>query len=88
MKDLNNMSLTELKELNKRVSMLIQLQQPALQVGQVCTVEHDKVRGLIGEIVKVNRTKCKIRFKGQSTNWNVPKNMITLGHPDGDGMQC
>ena len=88
MKDLNNMSLTELKELNKRVSMLIQLQQPTLQVGQVCTVEHDKVRGLIGEIVKVNRTKCKVRFNGQTTTWNVPKNMITLGHPDGDGMQC
>jgi hypothetical protein len=88
MKNLNNMSLTELKELNKRVSMLIQLQQPILRVGAVCTVDHDKVRGLVGEIVKVNRTKCKVLFEGQSTNWNVPKNMILLGHPDGNGMQC
>jgi len=88
MESLNNMSLTELKELDKRVNVLIQLKQPTLQVGQVCTVEHDKVRGLIGEIVKVNRTRCKVRFNGQSNTWTVPKNMITLGDPDGDGMQC
>ena len=88
MTDLYKMTLKELKELKGQVDAMIQMKQPSLQVGQVCTVEHDKVRGLIGEIVKVNRTKCKVRFNGQTTTWNVPKNMITLGHPDGDGMQC
>ena len=88
MKDLNKMSLYEMQELKMQLDHMIQQKQPTLQVGQICTVEHDKVRGLIGEIVKVNRTKCKVRFKGQSSNWNVPKNMIVLGHPDGDGMQC
>ena len=88
MTDLHKMTLTELQELKMQVDYMIQMKQPTLQERQICTVDHDKVRGLIGEIVKVNRTKCKIRFKGQSSNWNVPKNMITLGHPDGDGMQC
>ena len=82
------MTLKELQELKGQVDTMIQMQQPTLRTGQICTVDHDKVRGLIGEIVKVNRTKCKVRFKGQSTNWNVPKNMITLGDPDGMGMQC
>ena len=81
MKDLHRMTLKELQELKGQVDTMIQMQQPTLQVGQVCTVEHDKVRGLIGEIVKVNRTKCKVRFdvfKGSNSNqtWNVPFNMI------------
>ena len=88
MTDLHKMTLIELQELKMQVDYMIQMKQPTLQEGQICTVDHNKVRGLIGEIVKVNRTKCKIRFKGQSSNWNVPKDMIILGHPDGDGMQC
>jgi len=88
MDNLHKMTLNELTELKMQVDYMIQQKQPTLQVGQICTVDHDKVRGLIGEIVKVNRVKCKIRFKGQSNTWTVPKNMIHLGHPDGDGMQC
>jgi hypothetical protein len=88
MTDLHKMTLRELQELKGQVDSMIQLQQPSLRVGQICTVDSDKVRGMIGEIIKVNRTKCKIIFKGQANTWNVPKNMIVLGHPDGMGMQC
>ena len=88
MTDLHKMTLNELQELKMQLDYMIKMKQPTLQAGQICTVDHDKVRGLIGEIVKVNRTKCKVQFKGQSNKWNVPKDMIILGHPDGDGMQC
>ena len=86
--DLHTMTLTELTEMKMQIDYLIKEKQPTLQEGQLCTVDHKKVRGLLGEIVKVNRTKCKITFKGQHGIWNIPKTMINLGHPDGDGMQC
>jgi hypothetical protein len=78
MTDLHKMTLGELQELKGQVDTMIQMQQPALRVGQVCTVEHDKTRGMIGEIIKVNRTKCKVMFDGQANTWNVPKGMITV----------
>ena len=88
MDNLHKMTLNELTELKMQIDYMIKMKQPTLQEGQLCTVDHDKVRGLLGEIVKVNRTKCKVTFKGQHGIWNIPKSMIILGHPDGDGMQC
>ena len=83
MKDLHKMTLGELQELKGQIDTMIQLQQPALRVGLLCTVEHDKTRGMVGEIIKVNRTKCKVRFdafKGSNSSltWNAPKSMITI----------
>ena len=70
-------TLNELKGLQKTINNLIQLKQPALQKGQICTVDHNKTRGSIGIIKKVNRTKCKIDF-GAKGIMNVPKTMIEL----------
>ena len=40
-----------------------------------CEVPSSKrVQGIIGEIIKVNQVKCKVKFDGQT--WNVPKSMI------------
>ena len=39
-------------------------------------VDHNKVRGLIGEIIKVNNKKVKVNFDGQT--FSVPKSMIII----------
>jgi len=69
-----DMSLSELKELRGHVDHLIRTKQPSLRVGQKCTVDSPRVAGIVGEIIKVNKVKCKVKFKGQT--WNVPKSMI------------
>jgi len=80
---LHTLSLEQLKELNQQISQMIQLKQPALRAGQTCEVDHDKLRGMVGEIIKVNRTKVKVRFdnSGQykkDSTYNVPKEMIII----------
>jgi len=69
-------TLSELKELRRTINNLIQLKEPTLQVGMKCTVNSHRVAGMIGEIIKVNKVKCKVKFNGQT--WNVPKSMIEL----------
>jgi len=69
-------TLSELKELRRTFNNLIQLKEPTLQVGMKCTVNSHRVAGMIGEIIKVNKVKCKVKFNGQT--WNVPKSMIEL----------
>jgi len=71
-------TLNELKGLQKTINNLIQLKQPTFQEGQICTVDSPRVVGMLGEIIKVNRTKCKVRFDGDCNTWNVPKSMIIL----------
>jgi len=39
-------------------------------------VDHKKVIGMIGEIIKVNNKKCKVDFNGQT--FSVPKSMIII----------
>lgn len=68
------MSLNELKELQGQINTLISLKQPNFRVGMKCEVDSPRVAGMIGEIIKVNQVKCKVKFDG--TTFNVPKTMI------------
>ena len=77
LENLHLMSLNELKELQGQINTLINLKQPNFRVGMKCTVpDSRRVQGIIGEIIKVNQVKCKVKFHGQT--WNVPKSMIVL----------
>ena len=73
---LEGLSLAELKELQTAISGKISNMQPALRAGMKCIVDHKKVRGMIGEIIKINRTRCRVEFGG--TRFNVPMSMIQL----------
>ena len=71
------MSINELTELRAQVDQMIQLKQPNFRVGMKCEVDSPKVAGLIGEIIKVNQVRCKVKFANFNT-FNVPKSMIIL----------
>jgi len=80
---LHTLSLEQLNELKGQITQMIELKFPTstgtthrLSVGAPCTVDHHKVVGMIGKIVKVNRTRCKVDFNG--TTFTVPKSMINL----------
>ena len=70
------MSVNQLNELKAQIDQMIQLKQPSLRVGMKCEVDSPRVAGMIGEIVKVNNVKCKVKFNGST--FNVPKSMIIL----------
>ena len=71
------MSFHELQGLKAQITTLLNLKQPNLRVGMKCEVDSPKVAGLIGEIIKVNQVKCKVKFANFNT-FNVPKSMIEL----------
>jgi hypothetical protein len=71
---LDGLSLAELRELQTAISTKMANILPGLRVGMKCIVDHRKVRGQIGEIVKINRTRCKVEFGG--SRFNVPMSMI------------
>jgi len=80
MENLHTLSVAELNELKKQVVQMIDLKggiDILLSEGATCTVDHNKTRGSIGIIKKINKTKCKIDF-GAKGIMNVPKNMIDL----------
>ena len=68
------MSINELTNLRAQIDQMIQLKAPSLRVGMKCEVDSPRVVGMIGEIIKVNQVKCKVKFDG--TKFNVPKTMI------------
>jgi len=73
--NLHLMTIEQLNELKAHVDQMIQLKRPSLRVGMKCEVPSSRrVSGMIGEIIKVNQVKCKVKFNGQT--WNVPKSMI------------
>lgn len=71
---LDGLGLAELRELQTAISAKMANMLPGLRVGMKCIVDHRKVRGQIGEIIKVNRTRCKVEFGGN--RFNVPMDMI------------
>ena len=80
---LHTLSIQELNEIKLQVQQMIDLKQPGLRVGMKVGVNHKKVMGMIGEIIKVNRTKVKVKFdnSGQykkDSTYNVPKEMIII----------
>ena len=68
------MSINELTNLRAQIDQMIQLKAPSLRVGMKCEVDSPRVAGMIGEIIKVNQVKCKVKFDGGT--FNVPKTMI------------
>tara|TARA_R110002020_G_scaffold396697_1_gene606847 strand:+ start:529 stop:780 length:252 start_codon:yes stop_codon:yes gene_type:complete len=72
--NLHQMSINELTNLRAQIDQMIQLKAPSLRVGMKCEVDSPRVYGMIGEIIKVNQVKCKVKFDG--TTFNVPKTMI------------
>jgi preprotein translocase subunit YajC len=80
MENLHTLTVMELNELKKQVIQMIDLKgglDSILNEGDTCYVDHNKTRGFIGTILKINKTKCKIDF-GAKGIMNVPKNMIDL----------
>ena len=71
---LDGLGLAELRELQTAISAKMANILPGLRVGMKCIVDHRKVRGQVGEIVKINRTRCKVEFGG--SRFNVPMDMI------------
>ena len=76
LENLHTLSIHELNEIQLQVQQMIESKQPGLQVGMNVEVDHKKVRGLIGEIIKVNNKKVKVNFDGQT--FSVPKSMIII----------
>ena len=74
--NLHQMSINELTNLRAQIDQMIQLKAPSLRVGMKCEVDSPRVAGMIGEIIKVNNVKCKVKFDG--ITFNVPKSMIVL----------
>ena len=72
--NLHRMSINELTNLRAQIDQMIQLKAPSLRAGMKCEVDSPKVAGLIGEIIKVNQVRCKVKFDG--ITFNVPKSMI------------
>jgi len=81
---LHTLTIEQLNELKGQINQMMDLKggiQRTFKIGQLCEVDSPKLQGMQGEIIKVNRTKCKVRFvpfKGSNSNqtWNVPFNMI------------
>ena len=74
LENLHLMTVNQLNELKAQIDQMIQLKAPSLRAGMKCEVDSPKVAGLIGEIIKVNQVRCKVKFDG--ITFNVPKSMI------------
>ena len=78
---LSKLSLQELKDLrnqiNNEIGLRAQETKQSLKPGMVVTVNHPRLVGFVGQIVKVNRTRSRINFGAKGT-FNVPMTMIEL----------
>ena len=79
----SNLSVEELRTLNELVVRKIKAQKKAaaiinsvnLNEGDVVRVNHPKLEGRTGTIIKIKRTKCSIRFSALGT-YDVPMNIV------------
>ena len=76
LENLHTLSIQELNEISLQIQQMIELKQPGFRVGMKVGVNHKKVMGMIGEIIKVNNKKVKVDFDGQT--FSVPKSMIII----------
>ena len=76
LENLHTLSIQELNEIKLQIQQMIELKQPGFRVGMKVGVDHKKVMGMIGEIIKVNNKKVKVDFNGQT--FSVPKSMIII----------
>lgn len=79
----SNLTVEELRILNQLVVRKIKAQKKAeailnsasLNEGDVVRVNHPKLEGHTGTIIKIKRTKCSIRFSALGT-YDVPMNIV------------
>jgi|TARA_R110001599_G_scaffold187_1_gene604 hypothetical protein len=76
LENLHTLSIQELNEIKLQIQQMIDLKQPGFRVGMKVGVNHKKVMGMVGEILKVNNKKVKVNFDGQT--FSVPKSMIII----------
>jgi len=76
LENLHTLSIQELNEIKLQIQQMIDLKQPGFRVGMKVGVNHKKVMGMVGEILKVNNKKVKVDFDGQT--FSVPKSMIII----------
>ena len=85
--ELNQMSVSELRSLNRKVVEMIKtknrtnaiMAKDTLSVGMKVQVNHPKLQGQWFEIQKINRTKAVVKQESGSTSYNVPMNLIQVG---------
>ena len=85
-KEINKAVLTveELRILNQLIVRHVKSKKKAeaivtgakLKEGDVVRVNHDKLAGLTGKIVKVNRTKAVVKITSTGNQYSVPMNLI------------
>ena len=76
LENLHTLSIQELNEIKLQIQQMIDLKQPGFRVGMKVGVNHKKVMGMVGEILKVNNKKVKVNFDGQT--FSVPNSMIII----------
>ena len=85
-KEINKAVLTveELRILNQLVVRHVKAKKKAdaivtgakLKIGDVVRVNHDKLAGLTGKIIKVKRTKAVVKITSTGNQYDVPMNLI------------
>ena len=85
-KEINKAVLTveELRILNQLVVRHVKAKKKAdaivtgakLKVGDVVRVNHDRLAGLTGKIIKVKRTKAVVKITSTGNQYDVPMNLI------------
>lgn len=84
--ELNQMSIEDLRSLNKMVVEVIKSKRTLegyekkqqLYVGANVSVNHPKMVGKQLRVEKINRTKAKLRVLNGGGIWNVPLSMIEI----------
>lgn len=84
--ELNQMSIEDLRSLNKMVVEVIKSKRTLegyekkqqLYVGANVSVNHPKMAGKQLRVEKINRTKAKLRVLNGGGIWNVPLSMIEI----------
>ena len=84
--ELNQMSIEDLRSLNKMVVEVIKSKRTLkgyekkqqLYVGANVSVNHPKMVGKQLRVEKINRTKAKLRVLNGGGIWNVPLEMIEI----------
>ena len=85
--ELNQMSVSELRSLNRKVVEMIKtkdrtnavIAKDSLSVGMRVQVNHPKLKGQWFEIQKINRTKAVVKQESGWTSYTVPMNLIEVG---------
>jgi hypothetical protein len=81
---LSEMTIEDLRKLNSIIinmidfknNQLAMLKKASLEVGQIVTVNHKRLKGKKMKVIKINRTKAVLNEVGSFGSFNVPFNLI------------